>query len=93
MGQLFRDIFAMRFDIVIPLSSCLVAVALAATLFCIRYFSYRKIKRKFEKLDQENALIKQGAEAAKPSKPPQEKPDTAPVAGAINHILDEAFDG
>lgn len=91
MGQLFRDIFAMRFDIVIPLSSCLVAVALAATLFCIRYFSYRRVKRKFEKQDQENALIKQEAEEVVKSR--QEKAGTKPAAGALNHILDEAYDG
>lgn len=90
MGQLFRDIFEMRFDIVIPLSSCLVAVFLAATLFCIRYFSYRRVKRKFEKQDQENVFIQQALEA---KKPPQEKPDKTPATGAINHILDEAFDG
>ena len=80
----------MRFDIVIPLSSCLVAVALAAVLFCIRYFSYRKVKRKFEKLDQETAMLEQGMETAKPE---QDKKDKAPAAGGMNNILDEAFDG
>lgn len=49
MEKLLSDIFAMNFDIVIPLSSCLAAIILAALLFSIRYFSYRKNKRKYEK--------------------------------------------
>lgn len=49
MGKFLSDLFSMRFDIIIPLSSCIVALMLAAVLFCIRYFSYLKNKRKYEK--------------------------------------------
>lgn len=55
MGKLLSDIFSMRFDIIIPLSSCIIAVILAAVLFCIRYISYRRNKRIYEKKVQKEA--------------------------------------
>lgn len=62
MEKLLSDIFSMRFDIIIPLSSCLIAVALAGVLFSIRYFSYRKNKRKYEKRQQQEAQAQAAAD-------------------------------
>lgn len=53
MGKLLSDIFSMKFDIIIPLSSSIIAVLLAAMMFSIRYFTYRRKKRKFEKQIQQ----------------------------------------
>ena len=55
MGKMLSDIFTMNFDIIIPISFCLIAIALSAVLFCIRYFSYRKMKRKYEKIERQKA--------------------------------------
>lgn len=55
MEKLLIDIFSMRFDIIIPLSSCLIALALAAVLFSIRFISYNKNKRKHEKRMRQDA--------------------------------------
>jgi len=48
--KLLHDIFALNFDIVIPVSSCLLAIAAAMVLFFTRYLSYRHNKSKYEKL-------------------------------------------
>lgn len=53
MGKLLSDIFSMSFDVIIPLSSCITAVMIAAVLFFIRYLSYRRNKRKYEKEEQQ----------------------------------------
>lgn len=49
MGKLLNDIFSMKFDIIIPISSSIVAVLLAALVFGIRFFSYRRNKRRYQK--------------------------------------------
>ena len=48
MIELLREIFSMSFDIIIPLSFCLIAFGLAVVLFGIRYLSYMKVRRKFK---------------------------------------------
>ena len=53
LTQLFNDIFLMKFDIIMPVSGCIVAFLIAAILFSIRYVSFKRKKRKFEKLEAE----------------------------------------
>lgn len=43
------DIFSMSFDIIMPLSGCIVALLVAVVLFSIRYFSFKYNKRKYER--------------------------------------------
>ena len=47
MKELINNIFSMHFDIIIPLSFILIALAIAVILFCIRYFSFMRLRRKF----------------------------------------------
>lgn len=49
MGKLLGDIFSMRFDLIIPLTSSIIAVLLAGLFFSIRFFTYRRNKRRYEK--------------------------------------------
>jgi len=55
MVKLFSDIFRFDFDIVIPLSSCLLALMAAMALFFARYLSYRHNKSKHERHTRETA--------------------------------------
>ncbi len=45
--KLVNDIFAMSFDIVIPVSGNIVAVAAAIALFSIRYFTFQRNQKKY----------------------------------------------
>ena len=57
MGKLLADIFTMNFDIVMPLTWCILAIFLAAVLFCIRYFSFMRNRRRYEKKAREQAKL------------------------------------
>ena len=45
---LIDDIFAMNFDVVIPISGCIVAVLIALVLFLIRYVGYHYNRFKYQ---------------------------------------------
>lgn len=45
--KLIKDLFAMEFDIVFPLSGSIIAVFVAVIFFSIRYFVYKKNCRRF----------------------------------------------
>ena len=49
IAKMLSDIFSMGFDIIIPLSGCIVAFVIALILFSIRYGSFSRNKRKFER--------------------------------------------
>ncbi|NLL91542.1 MAG: hypothetical protein GX222_03875 [Ruminococcaceae bacterium] len=49
MGKLLSDIFSMKFDVIYPISSSIVAVLLAGLFFSIRFFFYHRNKRRYEK--------------------------------------------
>ena len=53
MEKLLGDIFSMRFDIIIPLSFCLIVLGLSLVLFFVRFISYKRTARKFAK-DRDN---------------------------------------
>ena len=61
---LVNDIFAMRFDVVVPISGCLVAVLLGLILFLIRYVGYNYNRRRYEarKKKEERAAARQAQE-------------------------------
>ena len=52
MGKLLGDIFTMNFDIVMPLSSCILAILLAAVLFSVRYLTFLRNRRRYVKRTQ-----------------------------------------
>jgi hypothetical protein len=49
MGRLLSDIFSMKFDVIYPISSSIVAVLFAGLLFGVRFFFYHRNKRRYEK--------------------------------------------
>lgn len=51
--KLFRDIFSMKFDVIIPISGNIIAIMVSFLLFSIRYFTYRHNQKKYEKRRQE----------------------------------------
>ena len=57
MGRVLSDIFTLSFDIVIPLSGCILAALLAAVLFGVRYITYWRNKRKYEKRERQKELF------------------------------------
>ncbi len=61
MGKVLSDIFTLSFDIVIPLSGCILAALLAAVLFGVRYITYWRNKRKYEKRERQKELFASGA--------------------------------
>lgn len=83
MEKLLRDIFSMRFDIVIPLSSCLIALVLAGVLFSIRFFSYRKNKRRYERRLKQEEEDNAAAESATAESTTAESTDTLPDGGEV----------
>ena len=55
INKLIGDIFAMKFDVVIPISGCLLAILLAFIVFAIRYFGFERKRRKFKDLPMESS--------------------------------------
>ena len=55
MGKVLSDIFSLSFDIIIPLSGCILAAVVAAVLFGVRYITYLRNKRRFEKRERQKA--------------------------------------
>ena len=53
ISKLISDIFSMKFDVVIPLSGCIIAIFVGLVLFLIRYVSYTNKKKKFSKMQEE----------------------------------------
>ena len=47
--KLIHDIFSMSFDVVVPVSGLIVAVAIGFVLFFIRYFTFERNRKKYEK--------------------------------------------
>lgn len=47
--QTIRDIFSMGFDIILPVSGCILALAVSFVLFWIRFSSFRRNKKRYEK--------------------------------------------
>jgi len=80
MLELLGAIFSMSFDIIIPLSFCLIAFALALIIFCIRYFSYARVRRKYkDKVQQQQdpvVLAVQALEGVPAEGMPAEEPKT-----------------
>lgn len=54
--KLISDIFAMSFDIIIPVSGCIVAILFAIVLFSIRYFTFQHKKKKFAGQPRQHTL-------------------------------------
>ena len=48
ISKLFTDIFAMKFDVVIPISGCIVAIVIAFIVFAVRYYGYQHKRKKFK---------------------------------------------
>ena len=47
ISKLLTDIFDMKFDVVIPVSGCLIAVLIGFILFLVRYVSFQAKRRKY----------------------------------------------
>ena len=47
--QTIRDIFSMGFDIILPVSGCILALAVSFVLFWIRFSSFRRNKKRYER--------------------------------------------
>ncbi len=64
MEKVLSDIFSLSFDIVIPLSGCILAALAAAVLFGIRYITYLRNKRKYEKRERQKEQLADAAQSA-----------------------------
>lgn len=47
--KLIRDIFAMKFDVIIPVSGSIVAIVVGFLLFAVRYFTFNHKRKKYER--------------------------------------------
>lgn len=48
--KLMNDIFSMDFDVIIPVSGSIIAVLVGGLLFSIRYFTFKRNRKRYEKL-------------------------------------------
>lgn len=66
--KLIHDIFSMSFDVVVPVSGLIVAVAIGFVLFFIRYFTFERNRKKYENRQRkaEAAARKEQAETKVP---------------------------
>ena len=55
ISKLLSDIFAMKFDVVIPISGCIIAILIAFVVFAVRYYGYQYKRRKFKELPKESS--------------------------------------
>lgn len=79
--KVVRDIFSMGFDVIIPVSGSIIAIAVGFLLFAIRYFSFIKNRKKYEKRQKNSHTVTPEAEQEEKQK--EDLPEAEETDGAM----------
>lgn len=92
--KLIRDIFSMDFDVIIPVSGSIVAILVGFLLFAVRYFTFNRNRKKYEKRRKEsNTVIPEKTEEAHEADPPGEQREEAHFEGIPEEETTECAGG
>lgn len=80
--KVVRDIFSMDFDVIIPVSGGIIAIAVGFLLFAIRYFSFIKNRKKYEKRQKNSHTVT--LEAEQEEKHKEDPPEAEATEGAVD---------